>query len=288
VSESPGEEGAEEFWSHRFAMTEDVSYGEDPAQMMDLYLQGSWVGEPTFFERVPEPRPTLLFIHGGGWVQGDKTGADPWLLPFVQRGWHVVNMTYRLGPGTAPAAVEDVLCALKWMVDNSDEYGFDRDRIVVSGASAGGHLALVAGILGSREGHDCYAGDGFRVGAVVNWYGITNIETVDSYLADAMPDFNYARAWAGDGARIPDLSARYSPVLIVDEGAPPVLTVHGEDDSVVPHEQAVSLHERLDELRVVHELRSMPGGTHVGFTEGQFQEAFGAIFEFLDAAGLGR
>lgn len=287
-SEPPAADASGEFWSHRFMMVEDVAYGEDPAQKLDLYLQGSWVGEPRYFDRAPETRPTLLFIHGGGWILGDKTGQDPWLLPFVQRGWHVVNMTYRLGPGTAPAAVDDTICALKWLVDNAPEYGFDPDRVVVSGGSAGGHLALVAGILGSREGHPCYPGGGFRVGAVVNWFGITDIEAVDSYLAEAMPDFNYARSWAGDQSRIPELSARYSPVQIVDEAAPPVLTIHGDADSVVPHDQAAAFHARLAELGNVHELRSMPGGTHVGFTEAQFQEAFGAIFAFLDRLGLSR
>ena len=167
-----------------------------------------------------------------------------------------------------------------------ETYGFDPSRIAVSGGSAGGHLSLVAGILGSREGHACSPGEGFRVGAVVNWYGVTNIETADSYLVEAMPDDNYARSWAGDESRIADLSSRYSPILIVDEEAPPILTIHGEEDSVVPHEQAVSFHARLEELGVVHELRSMPGGTHVGFTEEQFQEAFTAIFAFLDEAGL--
>lgn len=287
-AEPRGGEGAEVFWSHRFNLAEDVAYGEDPAQKLDLYLQGSWVGEPTYFQRAPDARPTLLFIHGGGWIQGDKTGQEPWLLPFVERGWHVANMNYRQGPGTAPAAVDDALCALKWVVDNAARFGFDAGRIVVSGGSAGGHLALVTGILGSREGHPCYPGAGFRVGAVVNWYGITDIEAVDGYLSQAMPEANYARAWAGDEARIPELSARYSPIHMVDAGAPPVLTIHGDADSVVPHAQAVSFHARLAELGTVHELRSMPGGTHGGFTEAQFQEAFGAIFAFLAEAGVHR
>ena len=288
AAEASSESEAEEFWSHRFSVVEDVAYGDDPAQMADLYLQGARVGEPDYFERAPEPRPTLLFIHGGAWLGGDKSGQDPWLLPFVQRGWHVVNMTYRLGPGTAPDAVDDSVCALKWLVENASVYGFDTNRIVISGGSAGGHLALVAGILGSKPGHRCSPGEGFTVGAVVNWYGITNIETLESYLADAMPQRNYARAWAGGESAIADLSSRYSPINIVDGGSPPVLTIHGEDDSVVPHEQALTFHARLDELGNVHELRSMPGGTHAGFTDAQFQEAFSAIFAFLDEVGLGR
>lgn len=127
---------------------------------------GTWVGEPTFFDRAPGSRPTLLFIHGGGWVVRDRR-VEPWTLPFVREGWHVVTMTYRLGPGTAPQAVDDALCALQWVVTNADEYGFDVERIVVAGVSAGGHLALTTGILGSRTGHDCYPGNGFRVRALV-------------------------------------------------------------------------------------------------------------------------
>jgi len=289
ISACSAEPPAQEFWSHRFAMVEDVAYGDDPAQKLDLYLQGSLVGEPDYFERAAEPRPTLLFIHGGGWMAGDKAGQGTWLLPFVERGWHVVNTTYRLGPDTAPAAVDDALCALAWLVDNADAYGFDTERIVVSGASAGGHLALTTGILGSREGgHACAPDDGFRVGAVINWFGITDIAAVDAYLAAARPDRNYARAWAGGTERVPELSTRYSPVEIVDETAPPILTIHGEEDTVVPYDQATSFHARLEEVGTVHELRSMPRGTHGGFSDGQFQEAFTAIFDFLDEVGLTR
>lgn len=287
-AEPPAGGDSEEFWSHRFDLTEDLAYGQDPAQRLDLYLQGSWIGEPDYFERAPDPRPTLLYIHGGGWTQGDKTEQAPWLLPYVQRGWHVANMTYRHGPRTAPSAVDDALCALKWIVDNAGRYGFDPGRIVVSGGSAGGHLALVAGILGPREGHPCHTGENFRVSAVINWYGITDIAALDSYLADAMPEANYAREWAGGEARLAGLSDRYSPIHLVDDGAPPILTIHGEEDSIVPHEQAVSFHARLAELGTVHELHSLPGASHVGFTEAQFQEAFRAVFAFLDDLGIRR
>jgi acetyl esterase/lipase len=160
-------------------MQEDLSYGDDPAQKLDLYQQGMPVGEPAWFERASDLRPTLLFIHGGAWLYGDKTGSDPFFLPFLERGWHVVNMTYRLGRGTAPAAVDDALCALRWVADNASEYGFDRDRIVIAGGSAGGHLALMAGILGSREGHPCHPGGDFKVAAVISWFGITDVAALN-------------------------------------------------------------------------------------------------------------
>ena len=280
------QEAGEVFWSHRFSVREDLAYGEDPAQKLDLYLQGSWVGEPDYFERAPETRPTLIFIHGGGWVGGDKTGNDPFFIHFLERGWHVVNITYRLGPGTAPAAVDDVICALDWVVKAASEYGFDRERIVVSGASAGGHLALMTGILGSRPGHDCYPWNDFRVGAVINWFGITDIEAVEQYLAEARPDGNYALSWIGEKTRVAEISSAYSPLKIVDGGAPPILTIHGDADSVVPHNQATSFHARLDALGVRNELQSMTGGKHLGFSDAQFQQAFGAIFSFLEQTGM--
>ena len=274
--------------SHRFPVTEDLEYGDDPAQKLDLYLQGSWVGEPNFFERAPDERPTLIFIHGGAWVGGDKTGRDPLFLPFLERGWHVVSMTYRLGPGTAPAAVDDAICALDWVVDHAADYGFDRDQIVVSGVSAGGHLALTTGILGSRAGHACYPGGDFKIAAVINWVGITDIEAVEQYLAQATPEQNYALAWVGDEARVSEISSQYSPLEIVDVSVPPVLTIHGDADSVVPYDQAKNFHNRLDELGTVHELQSVPGGKHMGFSDAQFQQAFEAIFAFLERAGIQR
>jgi acetyl esterase/lipase len=268
---------------HRIAVKRDLSYGDQPEQRVDLYLQGIWTGEPAFFERASDRRPTLLFIHGGGWVVRDRS-PEPWLYPFLGQGWHVVSMTYRLGPGTAPLAVDDAVCALQWITRNALEHGFDLDQVVVAGVSAGGHLALMAGTLGSRPGHACYPGNGFRVRSVINWFGITDIEAVDKFLAAANPVFgNYARAWIGDESRVAGISAAYSPVNVVDERSPPVLTIHGTEDQVVPFDQAVVLHQKLDALGVRNELLSLEGGTHAGFTDEQFEQAFGAMLGFVDA-----
>lgn len=63
----------------------------------------------------------------------------------------MVNLEYRKGENTAPAAVEDVLCALEWIADHAEEYNLDMDRVVLSGGSAGGHLSLIAGFLNTKE-----------------------------------------------------------------------------------------------------------------------------------------
>lgn len=269
-------------WMHRISVNRDLSYGDEPEQRLDLYLQGTWTGEPTFFERAPDRRPTLLFIHGGGWVVRDRS-PEPFFYPFVERGWHVVSMTYRLGPGTAPLAVDDAVCTLKWISQNASEYRFDLDKVVVAGVSAGGHLSLMAGILGSRPGHACYPGNNFRVHSVINWFGITDIEAIEEFLAAADPEFgNYALAWIGDESGLAQISAAYSPVNVLDQQSPPVLTIHGTRDQVVPFDQAVVLHERLGALGIRNELLSLEGGTHAGFTDAQFGQAFTAMLEFVE------
>ncbi|MGB5447551.1 MAG: alpha/beta hydrolase [Woeseiaceae bacterium] len=278
---SKPEAGGTYSWMHRITVNRDVPYGDTLEQRLDLYLQGSWTGEPTFFELAPGRRPTLLFIHGGGWVARDRR-PEPWFYPFVEQGWHVVNMTYRLGHGTAPLAVDDAVCALKWITQNANEHRFDLDKVVVAGVSAGGHLALMSGILGSRPGHDCYPGNDFRVQSIINWFGITDIEAVEEFLAAADPEFgNYALAWIGDESRVAQISAAYSPVNILDEQSPPVLTLHGTKDQVVPFAQAVALHDRLETLGIRNELLSLEGGTHAGFTDTQFDRAFTAMLEFV-------
>jgi acetyl esterase/lipase len=116
-----------------------------------------------------------MFLHGGGWVAGNKEAATNLFLPHLQRGWDVVNVEYRLaGSSLAPAAVEDARCALRWIYNNANAYHFDTERIVVSGQSAGGHLVLMVGML-LRQSLFLAFMDCFRV---IGWLRITMIPLV--------------------------------------------------------------------------------------------------------------
>ena len=97
-------------------------------------------------------RPTVIYIHGGGWVGGDKDARTFQVLPYLQMGFAAVNVEYRLArEALAPGAVEDTRCALRWVIENADRYGFDTNRLVVTGASAGGHLSLTTGMLQAKR-----------------------------------------------------------------------------------------------------------------------------------------
>src|SRR5688572_25925717 len=101
------------------------------------------------------PAPTLIYYHGGGWTGGNKEGQVYTVLPYLQMGWTVVNVEYRLSNvALAPAAVEDARCALRWVYKNAKQYNFDVRKIVTSGSSAGAHLALTTGMLPASAGMD--------------------------------------------------------------------------------------------------------------------------------------
>ena len=244
-----------------------------------------------------ERLPTLLYIHGGGWVGGDKDTQYLGFLPYLEMGFAIVNVEYRLGRvALAPAAVEDCRCALRWVLQNAEEYGLDTDRIVVSGGSAGGHLTLTTGMLTAVAGLDrrCPVvnpdGPGradahepeMPVAAMINWYGITDVAD----LVEGPNAKTYAVAWMGGMSNWREVARRVSPLEYVRSGLPPILTLHGDADTIVPYDHAVRLHDALEKAGVPNRLHTVPGGGHGGFTVEQHLEAARVIREFLQEHGI--
>jgi len=173
----------------------------------------------------------------------------------------VVNVEYRLARiAHAPAAVEDCRCALRWVIRNAKTYGIDTSRLVVAGHSAGGHLALMTGLLPESAGLDrqCPGPEEPAVAAIVNWYGITDVNG----LLEG-PDLRaLAVTWLGSTPDRERIATRVSPLTYVRPGVPPVFTIHGDEDQTVPYSHAVRLHEALDAAHVPNELVTTPGGRH--------------------------
>ena len=228
------------------------------------------------------PRPTIVFIHGGGWRGGSKESKGLAILPYLDMGMNVVNVEYRLQRvAQAPAAVEDCRCALRWVIQHAKEYGIDVNRLVVSGESAGGHLALTTGMLPAAAGLDrqCPGADNLKVAAIVNWYGISDVNE----LLDGPNMKTYAVGWLGSAPDREQVARRVSPIAYVRAGLPPILTIHGDADPTVPYPQSVRLHKALTDVGVPNELMTVPGGKH-GFdccTLSQRAAAYVKIREFL-------
>ncbi len=231
------------------------------------------------------PNPTLIYIHGGGWVGGARESSWLQLLPYLEAGWSVVNVSYRLARiSLAPAAVEDCRCALRWVMRNAKQYNFDTTKLVVTGHSAGGHLSLTTGMLPSSAGLDreCPGGETLKVAAIVNWFGITDV--VD--LLDGANMKEYAVTWLGGMSNREEVARRVSPLSYVRAGLPPIITIHGDADPVVPYSHAVRLQEALNKAGVPNQLVTIPGGKHGGFSHDQTVRAFSAIRDFLSKHNL--
>jgi acetyl esterase/lipase len=115
----------------------DLPYAEGgkASQSLDLYLPATG----------SKPAPLLLWIHGGGWREGDKRGHP--LRAFAEHGFAIASMNYRLtGEAPFPAQIDDVRAALKWLRAHAAKQGYDGSRIGVIGHSAGGQLSALLGV----------------------------------------------------------------------------------------------------------------------------------------------
>ena len=263
--------------SNTYRVVPNVTYhkANNRDNTVDLYLPSG----------VDGPVPVLMYIHGGGWRGGSKESSVLRLLPWLEKGWAVVNVQYRLAEvSLAPAAVEDCLCALRWVIQNADTYNIDADRIVVTGNSAGGHLALTTGMIPASAGLDreCPGPEELSVAAIINWYGITNVGD----LLDGENMKTYAVTWMGSMPNRLEIAARVSPLSYVRAGLPPILSIHGDADPTVPYQHGVRLHEELAKAGVANELHTVPGGGHGGFDRDETVAIFDTIDRFLTKHGL--
>lgn len=236
---------------------------------------------------VTDPVPVVVYIHGGGWVNGSRAGAVLQTLPYLEMGFAVVNVQYRLARvSLAPAAVEDCRCALRWVVNNAKQFGFDTSRIVVTGHSAGGHLSLTTGMLAASAGLDreCNGTDEVPVAAIVNWYGITDV--VD--LLDGPNQKGYAVMWLGSMPDREEVARRVSPLSHVRRNLPAILTIHGDADPTVPYSHAQRLDEAMKKAGAKHQLLTIPGGKHGGFSAEENKKAYETIRTFLAGLGITR
>src|SRR5580700_2064747 len=226
------------------------------------------------------PQPALIWIHGGGWTGGSKESAVMSLMPWFEMGWNVVNVEYRLARiSLAPAAVEDCLCALRFVAAQAKTYGIDTSRLVVSGDSAGGHLALTTGMIPESAGLDrqCPGVPLPKVAAIIDWYGITDVND----LLDGPNMKSYAVTWLGSQSDREQIAKRVSPLAYVRAGLPPVLMIQGDADPTVPYSHSVRLHKALDDVGVPNELVTIPGGKHRGFSATEMEMAYTHIWAFL-------
>jgi acetyl esterase/lipase len=237
---------------HTFRIVPSISYLKvgTTESTLDLYVHRTST----------EPEPTLIWIHGGGWNGGAKENEVFAFQSYMAMGLNVVSVDYRLSAvATAPAALEDTKCALRWVVSHAKEYGIDTQKLVMSGGSSGGHLAMATAFIPAAAGFDVLCpGPDIQVAAVVNWYGISDVNE----LLEGPNQRPFAVTWLGNAPDKQELAKRLSPLTYVRAGLPPVLTIHGDADPTVPYAQAVRLQKALTAANVQNELLTIPQGRH--------------------------
>ena len=248
----------------------NIAYANFPATKLDIMIPKN---------AKPGLRPGVIVIHGGGWTGGTKESqVVPICLRYLEKGFVVANVEYRLAKDAiAPAAVEDALKAADWVFKNASKYKIDKKRIVVTGGSAGGHLALMVGMTPASA----KLGKPAKVRAIVNFYGITDV-------ADQLSGPNmrtYAVTWLPERPDRLELARRTSPMTYVRKDLPPVLTLHGDADQTVPYQHGVKLTDALQKIGAKAELITVPQGRH-GFPAEKLDELYPKIFEFLRKNGV--
>jgi len=238
----PRNDAAAPVRTREFALRKDLIYTPKdwPQQLAaDLY-------EPVG----PGPWPGVLLIHGGSWTAKDRRGdMDKFAKRLVQRGFVVVNATYRLAPKYMhPAQVHDLQQALLWMRTNAKALRLDPDRIATFGYSAGGHLAAMLGGV--------HAPKNLRVQAVVA--GGAPLDLRKWPASPAVILF-----LGGTLRELPDTYADASPVTHISKDDPPVFLYHGRLDMLVPPNHSADYHGALKQAGVRSELLWQNGLGHV-------------------------
>jgi acetyl esterase/lipase len=261
----------------------DVAYASaSPTQKLDIYL--------------PEgdgPFPLIINVHGGGFMMGDKSnppGADE----FLADGYAVASVDYRLsGEALAPAQIQDVKAAVRFLRANADKYKLNPDKFAGFGGSAGGSLVALLGTscgaaalegaeLGNADQSSC-------VQAVVDWFGPTDFLQMDKQFAGTSCPANHDQADSPEsklvGAPIqtvPDKVRLVNPITYVTAEAPAFLIQHGTADCNVPPQQGQLLYDALKPLigadKVTYTLLQGAGHGGTQFTDAANMKV---VLEFL-------
>jgi acetyl esterase/lipase len=245
----------------------DVSYGNDPRQKMDIFLPEG---------RTDSSTNVLIVIHGGGWNSGSKEDFIPYIDSFRKRmpGFAIFNLNYRLynGSNIFPAQEEDVKLALKYITSKASGFHINTKKIVLLGASAGAHLALL----------QAYKYKDPSIAAVIDFFGPSDL--VAMYEKPWHPFVPHALEMVTGStlSKNRDLYKNSSPATFINPASAPTLIFHGSNDPIVDVSQSKLLQKKLESAGVKNELVVYPGQRH-GWYGNTLSNSFDRIESFLKA-----
>jgi len=255
----------------------DVTYGLADGQplLLDIYRPRG----------LKSTRPGVILIHGGGWVEGNKSSQRELANSLTEAGYVAIAVGYRLARDDRsryPAQADDVRQAVRWVRSNAAYVGIDPDRLGVFGHSAGGHLAALLGTtdLPPPAGTSLRSPSS-RATCVVDCCGPTDFtdETsppVGPSIADVIPRF-----FGKTRREAPEAYRDASPVSHVDALSAPTLIIHGTSDQIVPIDQSRKLRDALQQARVEVKLVELEGEGHLFQAPGSKNKMLLETLEFF-------
>lgn len=264
-----------------------------------VYGQGG--GEPLLLDltrpkKGKGPFPAIIFIHGGGWVGGERESFYPFLFHFSKLGYVCITASYRLSPAHRfPAHVEDTKCAVRWMRANARKYNVAADRIGALGGSAGAHLVAM---LGTTAGDKRWEGKGGNaeyssaIRAMICWSGPYDLEMGyrNSYRQNEQEGKAVRGMLEAFLGGTPDThKSAYrdaSPITYASKNSVPTLLTHGTADTLVLIEQSEVFAQLLKSKGAKVDLLRIEGGGHADFGP-KPQEVIDRIVAFVQSQ-LGR
>jgi acetyl esterase/lipase len=252
----------------------DVAYlTADRAEKLDVYLPA---GRPA-----GAVSPALVWVHGGGWMRGDKAEASAKEIcgTLADAGYVAVSINYKIGAGAWPHNMRDAKSAVRFLRAHAAEYGVDPDRIGLGGASAGAHLAMMAAFTAGRAEFDSPThapgqpneGVSSAVRCVLDLYGPTALATRETVDANGQPtgkrrapanSMEAFGATAGYGGGTVEFFISASPITYVNRNSPPVLILQGTRDTEVDPGQPKTLAAILAQHHVPCEMLFVEGAGH--------------------------
>ncbi|PWG02401.1 alpha/beta hydrolase [Sphingosinicella humi] len=270
---------------------QDVVYSRFEGEPLGLVLY-----KPAPQEQ-PFPAPVLVYIHGGGWVAGDRFAGGENLRWFARRGWLTISIDYPLSSRDQhlwAETIEQVGCALAWVQANAHRFGADPTRISLMGDSAGGNLVLIAGYRANSGTLPSSCGGNVpRVAAISAIYPAVHVAEVYRNEFPQIGDMarGFADAYVGGSPdRFPDRYTSIDPASYIAPESPPTLLIVGENDHLLPPDLTYRFAAEAKRGGVDVELVRFPYGQHL-FDQSTNsignQLVLGATRRFLEAHGQG-
>lgn len=259
-------------------VTRNVSYGTDSEQVLDLYLANT-------AGKLKKKNYTIVFLHGGGYYVSDKTKEERYIRPYLRKGMNVVNMNYRLKKGI-PVATEDLTYALNFLKANNATYHLKLDRVVLTGFSAGAHIASMVAVTANDPAYPNKLRPGIRIAGVINFSGpVDGLDVVERvFMNNAVPmmrDIGNALFVETSDYAPKELTRRYEPITYLDANDPPFFLWHGGKDDQVPPETFGRFVALLNNDTNKNSVLFVADGLHSPNAD-QLRNAYLEIFKFLD------